>query len=81
MYGGSEQKWWQATVSLAVIIVGLITLATILGIVGLLFRSTEPPDGLIAVAASGVGALATLLTTGRTANSLPPKEGTNGLEE
>jgi hypothetical protein len=50
------------TMRLAVMMVGLITMVTVLSTAILLGAGRETPEGLIAVAAGGVGALATLLT-------------------
>ena len=51
-----------STLRLAVAAVGLITLTTVVAITILLAMGREAPDGLIAIGAGGVGALATLLT-------------------
>ncbi len=50
------------TMRLAVLMVGVITMTTVLATAILLGAGRETPEGLIAVAAGGVGALATLLT-------------------
>lgn len=50
------------TMRLAVLSVAAITLVTVLSVAILLGAGRETPEGLIAVAAGGVGALATLLT-------------------
>lgn len=51
-----------SVIRLAVTAVGIITLVTVLAITFLLGTGREAPDGLIAIGAGGVGALATLLT-------------------
>lgn len=50
------------TMRLAVMTIGVITFTTVLSVALLLGAERTAPDGLIAVAAGGVGALATLLT-------------------
>lgn len=40
----------------------LVTVLALIGAVVLIFRGQQPPDGVIAIASSGVGSLATLLT-------------------
>lgn len=39
-----------------------ITLTALLGAIALIFKGQNPPDGVIAVASGGMGALSTLLT-------------------
>lgn len=51
------------TLRLAVLTVGLITFSTVVAVTALLFGNHAAPEGLIAIGASGAGALATLLTT------------------
>lgn len=40
----------------------LVTVGALLGAIGLISQGKEAPDGLIAVASAGMGALSTLLT-------------------
>lgn len=40
----------------------VITVAALLGAIVLLWKGKEPPDGVIAIASAGMGALSTLLT-------------------
>lgn len=39
-----------------------ITIAALIGAIVLLWKGKEPPDGVIAIASAGMGALSTLLT-------------------
>lgn len=59
----ASKYWFHNTVSLAVVIVGALTFFLIVGCIVLLGMDREPPEGLIAVMGSGVGALATLLVS------------------
>lgn len=49
-------------VVLAVKGIVVVTILAILGVIGLISQGKQPPDGVIAVASAGVGALSTLLT-------------------
>lgn len=65
-HGGTA--WWEATVSLSVAFIGIVTVLSVVCTTAILFGGNEAPEGLIAIGAGGVGALATLLTTQRGAN-------------
>lgn len=49
----------------AVVLVGAITMLTIAATTVLLLRGREAPDGLIAIAGSGLGSLGTFLARGQ----------------
>lgn len=49
----------------AVLLVGAITIITVVATTVLLLRGREAPDGLIAIAGSGLGSLGTFLARGQ----------------
>lgn len=49
----------------AVVLVGAITIFTVCAITAILLNDREAPDGLIAIAGSGLGSLGTFLARGQ----------------
>ncbi len=74
--GVAAHRFWDNTVSLAVVLIAAMTMFLIGGVITLLAMGRNTPDGLIAVMGSGMGALATLLTTSR---MQAPPSGEGGL--
>lgn len=68
----NPQRWSENPVTLAVLIVGGLTFALIVGVLVLLGIGTAVPDWFSALIGSGMGSLATLLVSRQNVPPEPP---------
>lgn len=50
-----------APLTLAVLIIGAVTMSAVLATTGIILAGQDPPEGLVAIASGGIGSLSTFL--------------------